>query len=1457
MKKRVLSLILSICLISGIIYIPTITYAEEFTEGDFKYKVTENNTASITKCLITSGAVTVPSTIGGYPVTIIDELCFRYSTGITSVTLPEGITTIKYGAFSGGSSNNRLTELATINLPSTLTTLGSHVFNGCSSLKTINLGNNLTALSDYAFNGCSSLETVNIGNNLITIGEYVFQGCSSLRSFAFTNNLTSIGKYAFDGCSSLTEINLSADLTSLGDYAFQGCTGIKELAIPEGFTCFNLSSYTFKDCTGLEKVSLPDTLTNLGSSTFYNCTNLSEINIPSSIGEYGGSGTFYGCASLETITIPEGVKAAPYGMFRNAVGLKKINLPSTLTRIMEGAFERCTALEEITLPESLTTIDNKAFKGCTKLSKINYPKNLTTLGESGVFQNTNITAVTVPEGITALPNHAFYKMSSLENVNLPSTLKSIGFAAFYECSLITKIVLPDSVETISDQAFYKCSSLSDINFPKSWKNAGGKSIFSYCSSLTSITIPEGVTAIPANAFKGASTLTSALTEVNLPSTLTTIGSQAFQDNHLIKEYILPRSFTTLGTNALKGVAGTVYCPESALGVTQLIDAKVPFVISDHINSYDSFVYPDTDYYTLDNTDLNLGYIPFEVSYKVKDSVEITDKKLIIKFPTSAKFLENTFELDGITLSNYQLYKNQLTIPLTENQGTFRFYIKPTEYTDFLSYAKMEYNKNGSAITEIIGVIDSSTLPVTIHTDKRVGTNTIKADGIAPPFSDVGLYINDSLVTTVTSKGSGSYSASIPLANPQNYKNYTVTAKTMADNQEVTASSSVLYEQDLPEVEELLLGYIVTEDFTAKWKYYDLKNCKYSPMIIWRGGNYKFKLKLTNPETIEEAYIVSTRNNQKRYMDAIWDEETKSFLAEGNFKDADGNDVNFRYVPGKLSVEYRRKQVNVPISTKVNTDELLEYMDPALKKSTTTVNKDTYATTARDGEGELDATINIADELTGLLGDEVNFTIKTALRYYDKDVSNLMETGDDIYSYFFDKDSDKYVLNLDFTDKEDVVMVLHDISSNKQLTYKIRSKWEKTPDSTGTALTVLNGISQVTGTLSTVFDIESDYEDLRKQVMAKGMTDEDRAIALKKIEELKKDREMFLLVTSVISAATMSLGTVGAPVIAFGLLFGAVKETSGFFWNMRMADILGQSIEFSPRWKIDPSGYVYEDIDSCRIQGVTTTAYWIKPDYITDDGYDTSKSVKWDSEEYDQQNPLTTDEDGKYAWDVPEGMWQVKYEKDGYATEYSDWLPVPPPQTEVNIAMVSSLPPEIKKIDLRENKVTIKFNRPVIVGSIENIEILDENEKPLTYQASYDAETGKSGNQVSCSFDFDVSGTPYFVKTNENIKSYANVGMADKTIDIPFPNRYCEFDLFTNSASFTSSSLIEDAQVSAAAYIDGRLVSIDTRTIDIARGTTDIEFTKLITEKADTVKIFVWENQVTQKPMFETYVLEIH
>ena len=144
---------------------------------------------------------------------------------------------------------------------------------------------------------------------------------------------------------------------------------------------------------------------------------------------------------------------------------------------------------------------------------------------------------------------------------------------------------------------------------------------------------------------------------------------------------------------------------------------------------------------------------------------------------------------------------------------------------------------------------------------------------------------------------------------------------------------------------------------------------------------------------------------------------------------------------------------------------------------------------------------------------------------------------------------------------------------------------------------------------------------------------------------------------------------------------------------------------------DPSGFVYEAVPENRVEGVQASIYYkeTKED-MYGDPYE--EIVLWNAEEYAQKNPLFTDEFGMYQWDVPQGLWQVKFEKDGYLTAYSEWLPVPPPQLDVNIGIVQNKQPEVTEARAYEEGVEVQFDKYMDLTTLttDNIYVTANGEK---------------------------------------------------------------------------------------------------------------------------------------------------
>ena len=210
---------------------------------------------------------------------VIYDYGFYYCSDLTSITLPEGLTSIGTSAFYGCSG---LTGELNLGECTSLTSIGTSAFSGCNGLTNITLPSSLTSIGTSAFFGCDGLTNITLPSSLTSIGSSAFADCDGLTSITLPSSLTSIGSFAFASCTSLTSITLPEGLTSIGDDAFEGCSGLTSITLPEGLTsigtsafsgCSKLNSVTFKNTEGwqvstssdmseLEPVDVTDTSTN-------------------------------------------------------------------------------------------------------------------------------------------------------------------------------------------------------------------------------------------------------------------------------------------------------------------------------------------------------------------------------------------------------------------------------------------------------------------------------------------------------------------------------------------------------------------------------------------------------------------------------------------------------------------------------------------------------------------------------------------------------------------------------------------------------------------------------------------------------------------------------------------------------------------------------------------------------------------------------------------------------------------------------------------------------------------------------------------------------------------------------------------------------------------------------------------------------------------------------------------
>ena len=194
-------------------------------------------------------------------------------------------------------------------------------FEDCSSLTSITIPEGVTSIGAYTFHGCSSLTSITIPEGVTSIPSMTFYNCSNLKSITIPESVNSIGASVFSGCSSLTSITIPEGVNSIGERAFECCSSLTSITIPEGVML--IRSGAFSCCSNLTSITIPEGVISIGGDAFYHCSSLTSITIPEGVASIG-LWAFRGCSSLTSITIPEGVTSIGEDAFYECSSLENV-----------------------------------------------------------------------------------------------------------------------------------------------------------------------------------------------------------------------------------------------------------------------------------------------------------------------------------------------------------------------------------------------------------------------------------------------------------------------------------------------------------------------------------------------------------------------------------------------------------------------------------------------------------------------------------------------------------------------------------------------------------------------------------------------------------------------------------------------------------------------------------------------------------------------------------------------------------------------------------------------------------------------------------------------------------------------------------------------------------------------------------------------------------------------------
>jgi len=528
---------------------PALTYA-----GDYAYSVNGDGiTCTIREYTGSGGPVSIPYKLDGYFVTRIDDFSFNGKDTVTSVAIPQTVSTIGNGAFAS------CVNVTGFYFQGDAPLLGGGAFNNDTA--TVYYQATKSGWENPKYGGLSvELLPFTYTSDSITITVQHYTGTNSVMTIPDTIEglpVSCIYPYAFDASpANLTSVTIPGSVTNIADGAFM-------------------------NCPSLQAVYFKGDPPNLEPSVFAGDTNAIVYYFPG----YSGwtNETFGGCP---TVLIPftyeiqnRGITIKGYVGTNGAVTIPGtfINLP--VTNIDIFAFYGNPYMTNVIVPDSVTTILEAAFQSCDNLTAITLSTNLSSIPSTGFMNCTNLTGVTIPDSVTVIGQSAFKGCSSLATAILSpsSRLNTIGDSAFQDCSPLSDVNFPGTLGYIGQYAFSGCYLSPGITIPDSVTGIGDYA-FLYCTGITYLNLPSHLTGIGSGVFEWC----TSLNRVVIPATVTYVGDNAFNmDINLWKVYFLGHAPSSMGSMIFDNAPATVYYLPSMTNWDTVVLDRTPVCWNPH------------------------------------------------------------------------------------------------------------------------------------------------------------------------------------------------------------------------------------------------------------------------------------------------------------------------------------------------------------------------------------------------------------------------------------------------------------------------------------------------------------------------------------------------------------------------------------------------------------------------------------------------------------------------------------------------------------------------------------------------------------------------------------------------------------------------------------------------------------------------------------------------------------
>lgn len=551
-------------------------------------------------------------TVGPKVTFVYDHLCDGCS-DLSNVVLGSALQSINDYAFAN------CIKLLSITYPASLDSIGNYAFSGCKILSSTSFqesSDHELKIKDASFKDCVALSEVRFPGQLSLLGDNTYQGCTALKDVVFSKNeqyqpALTIGSYTFAQCSLINTFFFPSRLTSVGNFAFTKCYRLTNLTFEDSNEAIWLGSgayynnYNGKNDDDYDDVYKPlfyncpltslymgrnidytsdygrapfckqhiltdvrfsqaGTVTYCKDNLLYKVNNCASLTLPESLTSIGDE-TFAGMSKLRSIVIPNSVTAIGYSAFEDDTALESVRLSTSCPYLPKYMFSGCSGLKIITIPAVVNKMGDKMFTNCTSLNTVIFDdaSDIIDMGygsseeNNGLFRDCPIETLYLGRRLsynTEVPSRSpFYSIAELKNLTLGKYLKVVDKYMFSYCTGLENVYIPDNITSINMWGFRGCSALKSVRFSENLSQIGDYG-FSECASLDNVTFPASMTSTSDNSFSNCSSLRN----LDLGKNLLVIGPSAFENDSILSGVNIPETVYGLGVGAFKSCVSLPY-----------------------------------------------------------------------------------------------------------------------------------------------------------------------------------------------------------------------------------------------------------------------------------------------------------------------------------------------------------------------------------------------------------------------------------------------------------------------------------------------------------------------------------------------------------------------------------------------------------------------------------------------------------------------------------------------------------------------------------------------------------------------------------------------------------------------------------------------------------------------------------------------------------------------------------